>query len=192
MWRVYRRTRKDEGYTNYKEAFNAAMTEIRQSKRRYEQQLVCNINNDICVLDDNITSKVMEFVDDTDGDRQHFQNDDLDNLVKWSEKWQMLFNFGKCKCLHVNVDVNFKMGYTVLGTVKENDLRVTISADMKVSEHCCIAVSNGNAIFGLIRRNIQGKQLIKSLYKATVRPHLEYCMQACRPYRKKDIIIIYA
>ena len=25
---------------------------------------------------------------------------DLDILVKWSEKWQMLFNFGKCKCLH--------------------------------------------------------------------------------------------
>ena len=29
MWRVYRRTRKDEDYTNYKEAVNAATTEIR-------------------------------------------------------------------------------------------------------------------------------------------------------------------
>ena len=25
--------------------------------------------------------------------------DDIDKLVRWSEKWQMLFNFGKCKCL---------------------------------------------------------------------------------------------
>ena len=33
MWRVYRRTRKDEDYTNYKEALNAATTEIRQSTR---------------------------------------------------------------------------------------------------------------------------------------------------------------
>ena len=33
----------------------------------------------------------------TDGDKQLLQND-LDKLVKWSEKWQMLFNFGKCKC----------------------------------------------------------------------------------------------
>ena len=50
----------------------------------------------------------------------------------------MLFNFGKCKCLHTghrNLNVNYKMGDTVLGTtVKEKDLGVTISADMKVSE----------------------------------------------------------
>ena len=31
-------TRKDEDYANYKEALNAAMTEIRQSKRNYEQK----------------------------------------------------------------------------------------------------------------------------------------------------------
>ena len=39
----------------------------------------------------------------------------------------MLFNFGKCKCLHTghgNLDVNYKMGDTVLGTtVKEKGLR---------------------------------------------------------------------
>ena len=55
----------------------------------------------------------------------------------------MLFNFGKCKCLHRghgNLYVNYKMGDTVLGiTVKENDLGVTISADVKVSEQCGIA-----------------------------------------------------
>ena len=93
-------------------------------------------------LDDNITSNVLIFADDTkvfrkvntDGDKQHLQND-IDILVKWSEKWQMLLNFGTCKCLHTghgNMDVNYKMVDTVLGTtVKEKDLGVTISADMK-------------------------------------------------------------
>ena len=46
MWRVYRHTRKDEDYTNYKEVLNTATTEIRQSKRNYEQKLACNINSD--------------------------------------------------------------------------------------------------------------------------------------------------
>ncbi len=32
------------------------------------------------------------------GDKQHLQ-DDIDDLIKWSEKWQMLFNFEKLKCI---------------------------------------------------------------------------------------------
>ena len=77
--------------------------------------------------------------------------------MKWSEKWQLLFNFGKYKCLHTglgNLDVNYKMGYILGTTVKEKDLGVTISADMKVSEQCGIAASKGNHILGLIRGNI--------------------------------------
>ena len=80
-------------------------------------------------LDDNITSNVLKFADDTkvfrkvntDGDKQHLQND-LDRLVKWQ-----MFSFGKCKCLHTgdgNLDVNYKIGDTVLGTtVKEKGLQ---------------------------------------------------------------------
>ena len=46
MCSVYRRTRKDEDYTHYKEALNAATNEIRQSKRSYEQTLACVIKNE--------------------------------------------------------------------------------------------------------------------------------------------------
>ena len=152
-------------------------------------------------LEDDISSKVLKFADDTkvfrkvtnNTDKQSLQ-DDLDKLVKWSEKWQMLLNFGKCKCIHIrhgNIDEEYKMGDAVLGrTTQENDLGVSFSADMKVSEQCGIAASKGNQILGLIiRRTItyKEKQLIVPLYKAIVRPHLEYCIQAWRSYHKKDI-----
>ena len=108
-------------------------------------------------LEDDISSKVLKFADDTkvfrkvtnDTDKQSLQ-DDLDKLVKWSEKWQMLLHFGKCKCIHIghgNMDEEYKMGDAVLGrTTQEKDLGVTFSADMKVSEQCGIAASKGNQI----------------------------------------------
>ena len=34
---------------------------------------------------------------------------------------------------------------------------------------------------------MQGEKLTIPLYKAIIRPHLEYCIQAWRTYRKKDI-----
>ena len=62
-------------------------------------------NND---LDDDITSKVLKFADNTkvfrkiksDADKQHVQ-DDLNKFR--SEKWQMLCNFGNCKGLHTGM-----------------------------------------------------------------------------------------
>ena len=98
-----------------------------------------------------------------DGDKQHLQND-VDNLVKWSEKWQMLLNFWNCKCLHTghrNLDVNYMMGDTVLSTaVKEKDLVITVCADVKVSEQCGIAASKGNQILGFIRRDLTYKERV--------------------------------
>ena len=75
-------------------------------------------------LEEGVTGKILKFADDTKlfrkvkeiGDKQNLQ-DDIDKLVKWSEKWQMLFNFGKCKCLHTgpgNTGMEYEMGGTVL------------------------------------------------------------------------------
>ena len=84
------------------------------------------------------------------------------------------------------MDKEYKMGDAVLGrATQEKDLGVTFSADMKVSEQCGIAASKEKKILGVIRRTImyKEKQLIVPLYKAIVRLHLEYCIQAWRPYR---------
>ena len=72
----------------------------------------------------------MKFADDTKlfrktqeiGDKLNVQ-DGIDKLVEWSEKWQMLFNVVKCKCLHTgpgNTSMNYEMGGTILSkTVNE-------------------------------------------------------------------------
>ena len=58
-------------------------------------------------LDEGLTGNILKFADETKmfrktkeiGDKQKLQ-DDIDKLVRWSDKWQMLFNVGKCKCTH--------------------------------------------------------------------------------------------
>ena len=151
-------------------------------------------------LEEGVTCNILNFADDTKlfrktkeiRDKQKLQ-DDIDKLVRWSEKWQMLFNFGKCRCLHTwpgNTGMNYEMGGTILNkTVKEKDLGVSMNANMKVSEQCRIAASKGNQVIGMIRRNTTYKEnsVIVPLYKAIVRPHLEYYIQAWSPYLRKYI-----
>ena len=75
-------------------------------------------------LEKGVTGKILKCADDTKlfrkskeiGDKQKLQ-DDIDKLFRWSEKWQMLLNFGKCKCLHTGAGktgMNYEMGGTIL------------------------------------------------------------------------------
>ena len=111
-------------------------------------------------LDDSITSNILKFADDTKVFRKVILMV-INNIYK-KDKWQMLLNFAKCKCLHTghgNLDINNNMEYTVLCiTVKEKDSGITISADIKVSELCGIAASKRNQILGLIRKNTTYKE----------------------------------
>ena len=74
--------------------------------------------------EEGVTCKILKFVDDTklfrktkgNVDKQQLQ-DDIDKLIMWSEKWQMLFNFEKCKCVHAGQGkpgVNYEMGGSIL------------------------------------------------------------------------------
>ena len=92
--------------------------------------------------------------------------------------------------------MNYEIGGTILSkTVKEKDLGVTMNANMKVSEQCRIAASKGNQVLGMIRRNItyKEKSLIIPLYKAIVRPHLEYvwCSRKTMHIAKKKNVVLW-
>ena len=81
-----------------------------------------------------LSSKVLKFAKvfrtvKSDADKETLQ-DDLTKLTKWSENWLMLFNFGKCKCIHIgdgNVSKEYFMGNTISGTsVKEKDMELQL------------------------------------------------------------------
>ena len=115
-----------------------------------------------------MTSTVLKFADDTkisSNSQQELQRD-LDTAVKWAQTWQMQFNTSKCKVL--------------------------IHRTLSVSNNCAVAVNKANQMAGHIYRTVTHKsiQTVVPLYRALVRPHLEYCSLVWSPYLKKDILSI--
>lgn len=151
-------------------------------------------------LDKGILSKLEKFADDTkiarsvSNDREvDILREDLSKIFQWSIDWQMLFNLDKCTVMHLgrnNPQNEYTMGNNILKKSKqERDLGVIMDTSGKSTEQCKIAVKKSNAMLGMIKRNInfKSKDVIVRLYKALVRPKLEYCIQAWCPYLKKDI-----
>ena len=85
----------------------------------------------------------------------------------------------------------YKFGNAELKSIdKEKDLGVIMDNTLKFSEQCCTVVKGANRTLDLIKRTIQSrsKDIIDKLYiQALVRPKLEYCVQAWRPFLRKDI-----
>jgi len=71
-------------------------------------------------------------------------------------------------------------------------LGLIVDKSLKSSRQCAKAAATANAVLGMIRRTFlcKDKELILQMYKSLVRPRLEYCIQAWRPYLKKDINVL--
>ena len=154
-------------------------------------------------IDDELSCKIIKFADDTKICRNIINNNDaislnqdLKKLAEWADKWQMQFNVDKCVVMHLgrnNSRHEYTLGETVLRTTDlEKDLGVMISSNCKVSEQCSKAVKKANSMLWLLNRKIKfkSKDNITRLYKALIRPHLEYCIQAWNPYEKKDVDLL--
>ena len=151
-------------------------------------------------LDCDLVSKVGKFADYTklcksiiDPNDIELLRNDLQKLDKWSSDWQMQFNVDKCTVMHFghkNQQNEYSLGNNSLKiSASERDLGIIIDSSGKFSEQCNAAVKNANTTLGMIRRSItcKSKDIIVRLYKALVRPKLEYCVQVWRPYLRRDI-----
>ena len=105
----------------------------------------------------------------------------------------MEFTANKCKVLHIgatNANMEYTLGnYNLASVEHETDLGVVIDNNLKVNRHCTITINKANRVLGLIGRSFDFKNesIVATLYKAMVRPYLEYCSPFWAPIYKKDI-----
>ena len=105
----------------------------------------------------------------------------------------MLFNETKCKCLHIGHRKQHHVYTTgehnIEDTIDERYLGVLLSETLTTSRHIANIARKAKQIVGVIRRTYEyrSKNILVPLYKSLVRPHLEYCVEAWRPYLQQDI-----
>ena len=158
---------------------------------------VCFVND----LPNAVTSSVLLFADDTKiftevPVNQQTLQQVLDKLQIWSNEWQLRFNSTKCKVMHLGKwsdPASYSMtsdGKAVtLETIQmEKDLRVNVDADLVFDQHVAIQTKKANKLLGMLRRSFTtlDEESLPLLYKAIVRPHLEYCNVAWQPKFKKE------
>ena len=158
---------------------------------------VCFVND----LPDEVKSSVLLFADDTklyaSVPENHEQiQEDLDKLQDWSGDWQLRFNAGKCKVMHLGKQTD-PASYKMRGkdgmieleeTEMEKDLGVNVDNKLAFDNHIHIQTKKASKLLALIRRTFVhlDEKILPLLYTAIVRPHLEFCNTIWHPLWKKD------
>ena len=152
-------------------------------------------------LPESVDSIVKVFADDTklyNKSKNHRTiQKDLDTIQNWSSIWQLGFNIKKCKCLHVGQQ-NERHEYilkTATGPIEivevteEKDLGVWFDEELKFERHITEKINKANQSVGIIKKNFEfmDMEIFLLLYKAIVRPHLEYGQSIWHPNLKKQV-----
>ena len=121
---------------------------------------------------------------------------DLDSILEWTKLWQLPLNIEKCSVLHLGPR-NSKQQYT-LGKVPlkdtdmERDLGVLIDHELKFHLHAAGVVKKCKSLLADIRRSFTclNRMMITKLYKAMIKPVIEYGNSVWGPFYKGDKVKI--
>jgi len=121
---------------------------------------------------------------------------DLNAISQWARENRMNFNIPKSAVLHIgskNPKFIYALGTQSISsksTVK--DLGIIIDDKLKFHEQSAFAAKKAISTASYIFKSFSflNSDLFTILYKVFVRPHLEYCIQAWRPYLKKSMDIL--
>ena len=140
-------------------------------------------------------AKVKMYVDDLTvyaivnniNDRIKLQNE-LNNLLEWSKKWQLNINFDKCHVIHIGKkNLNFDYCFNNIAihvSMCEQILGVLFDSNLSFREHIFQCVSKASRMCNLIYANIKCTDMLVlvNLYKCYARPLLEYCSVIFSPH----------
>ncbi|KAL5265305.1 hypothetical protein ACHWQZ_G006143 [Mnemiopsis leidyi] len=114
--------------------------------------------------------------------------DDILELEIWESIWHLKFNPSKCKVVHVNFNNNPNLKYLLNGvelgaSAQEKDLGVITHSSLLWNEQIKTSVSKANQMICWVVRNLidRNMNVMLAIYKALIRPHLEYCVQLWNP-----------
>ena len=127
---------------------------------------------------------------DTQEDSMELQTE-LDNLTQWSRSWTMSFNEQKCKVMHFgrnNPQTKYRLnGHELEESTVEKDVGIMIHKSLKPADQCAYAAKKANQMLGVLKRSFKYRDTViwPRLYKAFVRPKLEFSAPAWRKQDKK-------
>ena len=151
-------------------------------------------------LPDCVESTCKIFADDTKlyntTQNKDIIQDDIRKLQEWSEKWNLYFNASKCKVMHMgrnNPCHKYKMKVgddyvDIAECEEEKDLGVTFDPLLKFDRHVQNIIAKANQMIGVIKRTFTflDKDSFLKLYKAFIRPHLEYANTIWSPKLRRQ------
>ena len=161
--------------------------------------LVRNFINGLAVCRYADDTKVYREISDIARDTSILQSD-LFHLRNWSEVWQLNFKAKKCEIMRVTHNRDKSVPHYSLVLHAESlssvsyvkDLGITILHDISWTFHVVEVVNKANKVLHLIKCTIGSvnKQILSTLYKALVRPILEYASPVWCPYLVKNIVLL--
>ena len=121
---------------------------------------------------------------------------DITEMEKWSNEWLMSFHPTKCKVLILGRPISDLSDifnpYTLSDhhlEVVENEKDIIIDCELSFDKHIAEKVNKATKIVYVIRRSFMylDEEIFLNLYKALVRPHLEYANQIWSPWLQRQI-----
>ena len=134
----------------------------------------------------------------SESDCENLQKD-VDSVCSWAAQSTLKFHPEKCKHLRLSLRDHPEHCYTlgdtgsiINQTDQEKDIGVIFDTKLTFNGHIAAKINKANSILGIISRTFEYKSqdILILLYKALVRPHLEFANQVWSPYLKKHISAI--